>query len=399
MADLTIAAVSEALKLNYLASFRYQLNDEASRFLAEVERDSEHVVGKEIVMALRYGRSGGIGNRNDDGTLPTPNARKTKQAKWETKNIFARFRISEKVIAASSNNLGAFANLLEQEIEDIQTDTKLNLSRQVLGDGTGVLATASAAAHADGVVTVTVDDTLYLAEGMIVDIVKVADGAVRHADTTAVEITAVLSDTQFTYAGTENVPQNTDLVVVAGSYGKEMTGLDAVIAENTSLYGIDRSEAKYKWLNGRLKSVNGEISDVEIQYAIDEVERTTGSKINFLMASYGVRRAYQNLLQAMKQFPNTLELKGGFKTMTYSGGDQPIPFVADKYVKSGRLYCLDLNDWKMYEMSDWKFLDREGSVLVRVANKAMWEGTLFKFCDLGCQRPRGQFLLYGITEH
>ena len=395
---LTMANIDEALKLFYLDAFRYQLNDKASILLAQIEKTSENVVGKKIVMALRYGRVGGIGNRSDDGTLPTPNARKTKQAEWDTKNIFARFQITEKAIAASRSREGAFAPLLQQEFEDCEKDTRLDLSRQVLGDGTGVLATASAAAHNNGVVTVTVDSTMYLAEGMLVDIRK-SDGNQRHADCDEVEITAVLSDTQFTYAGTTNTPADTDIVVVAGNFGKELTGLDAVIASGTTLYGIDRSTPGNQWLDGRLKNIGGELRETDIQYAIDEVERTSGSEINFLLCSYGVRRAYQSLQTAMKQFANKMTLTGGWEALSYTGGKQTMALAADKYVKPGRMYCLDLSDWKMYQMADWDWMDRDGAILTRVVNKPAWEATLLKFCDLGCQRPKGQFLLYGIAEH
>ena len=66
-----LARVQEALKSFYLDGLRYQLNDKASAFLAQIEKTSENVVGKDIVMALRYGRTGGIGNRADDGLLPS----------------------------------------------------------------------------------------------------------------------------------------------------------------------------------------------------------------------------------------------------------------------------------------------------------------------------------------
>ena len=139
--NITIA--SEALKNFYLPGLRYQMNDRASAFIAQIEKSSDHVEGSQIVMALRYGRQGGVGNRADDGTLPTPNSRKTKQAKWDTKNFFARFQITEKLIQASRSNQGAFASMLETEIADCETDAKLDLSRQAMGDGTGILATAT----------------------------------------------------------------------------------------------------------------------------------------------------------------------------------------------------------------------------------------------------------------
>lgn len=395
MATLSLSLVSEALKDWYLEGLRYQLNDRASMFLAQVERTSEHVEGKQIVMALRYGRVGGIGNRADTGTLPTPNARKTKQAKWETKNIFSRFQITDKTIKASRSNRGAFASMLQQEIEDCETDAKLDLSRQALGDGTGVMATAASSAYSTGVTTVTVDTTMYLAEGMLIDI-KQADGTQRHSECDEVEITAVTDATTFTIATTaDRGVANTDIVLVSGNYGLELTGLNAVIAENTTLYGIDRSVAAWKWLNGTLSNINGELSETNMQKAIDDVETKSGSVINFLLCSKGVKRAYQNLQTSMKQHVNTLDLKGGWKSLSYNG----TALDSDKYVKSGYMYALDLNDWKMYQMSDWEWMDDDGSMLTRVANKAAYEASLLKYTDLGCQKPRGQVRMYGITEH
>ncbi len=42
--------------------------------------------------------------------------------------------------------------------------------------------------------------------------------------------------------------------------------------------------------------------------------------------------------------------------------------------------------------------DKDGAMLSRVADRAAWEATLVKYCDLACQRPRGQFVMKGITE-
>jgi len=384
MAILNMNAVAEVLKSFYLPGLRYQLNDRVSAFLAQLERDTESVVGKEIVMALRYGRVGGVGNRADDGTLPTPNSRKTKQAKWDTKNIFARFQITDKTIQASRTNIGAFANMLEQEIKDCETDTKLDLSRQALGDGTGKLASVTAVSGT----TLTVDSTLYFAEGMLVDIYTGTT-----LDTSEAEVLAVDdANSKITVSSATGAAAGDD-IYIAGNKDQELTGMEAVFTADNILYGIDRSANK--WFNPTTINVNGEISEVVIQQAIDDADRKAGANINFMMCSFGVRRAYQNLLTAQKQLVNTTDLKGGWKAITYNG----IALVADKYVKSGILYCLDLNDWKLYQMADWTWLDEDGAMLSRVANKAAWEATLVKYSDIGCQRPKGQVKLFGIVEH
>jgi len=401
---LNMSAIEEALKIYYLPGLRYQLNDKASALLAQIEKNSENVVGKEIRMALRYGRVGGIGNRSDDGTLPTPQARQTKQAVWNTKNIFARFRLTDKTIEASKNNVGAFANMLEQEISDCETDARLDLSRQVIGEGDGVIATVSSQeAYSDNVLTVNVDTTMYLAEGMLVDI-KESDGTQRSEHVEEKKILSIESDTQFKMeAGGDPSTVDTDIVTIAGNAyndsglkSYELTGVQAVVATGGTLYGIDRTDNL--WLNGIVDNVDGQISEVGIQKNIDDVEVGSGSETNFLLGSKGVGRAYQNLQTAMKQHVNTLELKGGWTAMSYTGGQKEIALVTDKYVPEGKLFGLDLNDWMMAQMADWNWLDRDGGMLSRVADRAAWEASLVKYCDIACQRPRGQFVMENITE-
>ncbi len=404
--SLTMSNISEALKIFYLEDLRYQLNDKASALLAQLEKDSEDVVGKEIRMGLRYGRVGGIGNRPDDGTLPTPRGRQTKQAVWDTKNIFARFRLTDKTIEASKSNVGAFANMLDQEVKDCEVDAKLDLSRQVIGTGDGVLATLTQASTSAVPQVVTVATTMYLAEGMLIDARHPTTGAATHGNHEAMEILAVTSGTTFTVADTSQTIADESVICLAGNAfsnsntlleAYELTGVRKVVATGGTLYGLSRTT--YPWLNGRVTALGGEISETDIQKEIDGVETTSGSETNFLFCSKGVMRAYQNLQTAMKQHVNTLDLKGGFSALSYSGGGKPIALISDKYMPAGMMLGLDLNDWKMYQMKDWDWMDKDGAVLTRVANHAAYEATMLKYCDIGCQRPRGQWLLTGITEH
>ena len=389
MTLLNLALVQEALKEYYLEGLRYQLNEEAGVFLAQLERDDQSVEGSKIVMALRYGRNGGVGNRADDGDLPTPNSRKTKQAKWETKNTFARFQITDKTVKSSRSNAGAFANLLEQEIADCETDVKQDLSRQTLGDGSGILAKATGVKVGS---TVPVDTAMYLAEGMRVDIWDTSGAVWLNQNVTIDAVDDSNPAAQTITLSAVGVIAADDIFYVSGNKGIELTGLTAVF-EAATIYGLTRAD--YPVLKAQRTNIAGEIAEVKIQKAIDDSERKAGGKINFLHCSYGVRRGYQNLLTLQKRLVNTMKLKGGWDAISYNG----IPLAADKYIKDGKLYCLDLNDFKFYHMGDYEWLDADGAMLSRVANKAAWEATLVRYCDIGCQKPRGQVELYGITEH
>ena len=379
--------VVEALKLFYLDGLRYQLNEATSEFLNAMERDSKSVQGDKIVMALRYGRSGGVGNRADDGDLPKPNARKTKQAKWETKNVFARMWITDKVIRASRGKAGAFRPMLEATLEDLENDAKFSLSRQVWGDGSGKIATIAAGGVTGDVLTIGTANIWLFAEGMLIDSFNGATLRKGEMEILAVDDVAgtiTVDDAGNTAAG--------DDIYIAGSKGLELTGIKAVV-EAATLYDITR--ATNPWLNVTKIPVNGEISEVIVKKAIDEAKKKTGAKTDYLTGSQGVVRAYFALMVAQKQIVNTINLKGGGKAMSFNG----LPMVDDLFAPAGKLYAMAMSDWKLYEMGDWDWLDRDGNMIARVPGKPVWEATLCKYADLGCSRLRGQVELSGITEH
>lgn len=387
MAFLNMQKASEALKLYYLPGLRYQLNT-ANPILAVVERDKESVVGSEIRMALRYGRQGGVGMRADDGILPTPNSRKTKQASWATKNIFARIQISDKTMRASRGRDGAFVPLLQAELEDAQMDAKDQLDRMVFGDGTGVVTTTAANTALN---TLVVTNSYDFAEGQYVDIVAAADGS---SIATEREITSVdLDANTITIDGAAVTTASGDYVVMSGNYGEEITGLGAVMTPDNTLYNIDRSVNK--WFNPVVDDIAGELTEVGIQKNIDNAKKRAGGKTNFLISSFGVRRAYQDLLLATKRTTDVMQLKGGYEALTYNG----MPFTVDAYCQEGTMYGLDMTTWKLYHIMDWDWLQEDGAVLNRVADRPVWEATLARYLDLGCSLPRGNFKMTGITEH
>ena len=384
---MTMAKAQEALKLFYLPSVQYQLNT-ANPVLSMIERDKQSVVGSEIRMALRYGRSGGVGNRADDGDLPTPNSRKTKQAKWDTKNIFARIAITDKTMKSSRSKEGAFISLLEADLDDAMADAKDNMARQVFGDGTGIMTKTKA--NGTATTTLLVDSVQYMAEGQLVDVLD-ASGNAKATNREVIVVDDVANSITISGAGITTAA--TDIVTIAGNYGQELTGFGAVFKQNNTLYGIDRSVNK--WFNPTTHALNGEISEVAIQKQIDDVDRKAGGKTNFLLSSYGVRRAYQELQLANKRITDVMKLEGGFDAISYNG----IPFVVEKYAKAGTLNGLDLSTWRLYHIEDWNWLEEDGAVLHRVSGKAIWEATLARYCDIGCSKPRGNFEMTGIVEH
>ena len=144
-----------------------------------------------------------------------------------------------------------------------------------------------------------------------------------------------------------------------------------------------------------MKTGVGEISETVIQTAIDELEENTGSKVNFIVCSSGVKRAYQQHLATYKRNIDVMELNGGYKALSYNG----IPVISDRFCPDGTMYLLNTDDFVLHQLCDWKWLEGEdGRVLKQVANKPVYSATLVKYADLICTRPCGQAMLSGITE-
>ncbi len=381
---LGITAAGEALRSFYLDALRYQLNERSSPTVAQIEKNSEGVEGKDIVMALRYGRQGGVGNRADDATLPTPYSRQTKQAKWETRNVFAYIQITDKTIEASKTNRAAFANLLTQELKDAETDAKDSVARQFFGNGGGIIATVTDATS--NVLTLT--SVVGLAEGMAIDSYN-ADVPVK----AGMRITKVDHANSQVTVDDDGDTTTGNTIYINGNKGIELTGFGAIISTSGSIYGLSRST--YPWLCSQVEAVNGEISEVVIQKAIDLSEFMAGGEVDHLMGSYGVLRAYGNLLTAQKRQNNTIELKGGWKGLDFNG----IPLVREKYMAPSTLAGICKSDIKLYRMTDWDWIDRDGSVLKWISDKPAYGAVLRMYADLGCQCPAAQSLLTGITEH
>lgn len=389
MAVLNMSAAQQAFKIFYLPGLQYQLNN-ASAILANIDRDSESVVGSEIHIALRYGRQGGVGNRADDGALPTPKSRQTQQAIYQTKNIFAQVQITDKAMKASRSREGAFMNLLEADLTDAQDDAKDNLSRQIFGDGTGLMTTITAVSAGT---VITVANTFLFSEGQIIDICTAANNGTAVAGGAGLYITAVDdTNSQITVSAAVTVAVN-NIITIAGNYNQELTGFGAMFQMNNTIYNVNR--ATNMWLNPTIQNIAGELSEVGMQKARDEAERKAGGNIDFWSGSYGVRRAYQNLLLAQKQIIEPMQLEGGYEALSYNGK----PFTIDKYNPPNTLFGLDRSTWKMYEIEDWGWLEDDGAILSRVPGYPVWAATLARYCDLGCSKPRANVMLTNITEH
>lgn len=385
---VNLTNADSALKSFYLEAVSEQLNNNVNPFFAKIKQSTSDVWGKEVRKLAIYGMNGGIGAGTEDGELPESAGNNYGQIVSTLKNLYGTIEISDKAIRASENNSGAFVSLLNAEMDGLIKSSTFNFGRMLFGDGTGVIANVTAVENG----VITLDNVKNVIEGMVIDFREASTGAVIAGARRIIALDRV--NKKITVSGTTLSDEIASAKVsVQGSYGNEITGLKAIFDKSQNLYGLSRENNS--WLNPTVTDINGEITENDIQTALDQIEELSGSAVDFIVCSWGVRRALQALFSKNNRNVNTVELAGGFKAMSYNG----IPIVADRFCPKGSMYLLNTADFTLHQLCDWQWLTGDdGKVLKQIAGKPVYSATLVKYAELICGKPYGQGLIKGITE-
>jgi hypothetical protein len=390
MAGTTLSTLDSILKTQYLPAVNEQFNN-LSVILSRLEKDYDSVVGKNFTMALHTGRNESVAGRGEGGTLPVAGNQSYKNAIVPMKYLYGRLQITGQTIKAAQTNEGAFLKAVDSEMKGLMNDFRASVNRQLWGDGTGALTVCGTTSNST---TVVVASTRKLRVGMRIDVLVTADGTTSTGATDRV-VSSITDATHFVISGAAITTDNTFSVYVMGSRNYEIMGVEGIFSATSTLQGLD--VATYPFWKANVLSNSGSaraISEVLMQTALDTTEQNSAGKTSAIYTSYGVRRAYQSLLAALKQYTNPLELKGGFTALDYNG----LPLIADKDATPGKLFFADESQLKFYRMSDIEWMQEDGAVLSRVSGQDAYEGILYLYHELGTSMRNAMTVLSDITE-
>lgn len=394
MALSTVQTLEEALKTLYLEPLIKTIDTGSGPVFAKIDKNSKNVVGEDIKFALQYGRHGGIGARGESDDLPAPSPRQYKQGITSTKNLYGRISFSEKLMKISKNNAASFADQVSTQMEDITVDIRDMMRRNFMSKSDGIMGQVKTAVTAGkNVVVKGKIKTFYV--GQVVDFFTLA-GTTQTKTAEAKMIVDVDYATN-TISFADNVTVGADdYISLAGNYGKELIGLKEILTKDSTIYGIDRS--KNKWYNPFVfdKKTGGNtvaFNSLYLQEAIDEIEDFVGEKPDFITCDAGVHRAYMAEQLTYKRNIEYTKIDGGVEIVSYN----KIPISKEKYMDPNTIYLINTKDLTLAQVADWGWMDADGSILSRVAEKAAYEATLTKYADLICRRPSAQALITGIT--
>ena len=384
---VNLQSAENALKSFYLDAVKEAIDSKTSPFLAMIEHSTSNVYGKDVKKIIRSHIGSGVMAGTETGELPKADESGYIQLTATLKNLYGKIEISDKALRASQSNEGAFVNLLNDEMQHLLESAKFNFNRMLMGDGTGFLTEVISVENGK----LYVQDVSVVQEGMRVCIV---DQDYESVDDGKERMVTAVSYEDNTLALSGNAIDSTlkNVYLVLANQGEELTGLKALF-ENSNIYGLTDEEYQ------RIKPIQLDMDDAYDEYSllnvIDRIEQRSNSAPNLIICSYGVRRELIEYYKAKGIAMPSTELEGGFKALTING----IPVVADRFCGKGCMYIINTNDFKLYQLCDWQWMESDdGKVLHQVPGKPVYTATLVKYAELLCERPAAQARIINIKE-
>lgn len=396
---------SEALKLVY-GDLHEQLRNKTPA-LDFIEASSAHITqnGREVIFDTHIGRNHGIGARAIREKLPTAGAQKYKQAHLYLKNLYGAIEVDGQLFEQAADNYNAFINVVDQEIKGLKRDLAWDMNRQIYGDASGKLATVKTTATGT---TIVFDDVHWVEEGQTVDLLlgsDLTDGVPTVVNSSAhLTVVSVNEATGAVTFSASVAATAGDIIVRASngtnSFGKELTGLAAIVSDTGSLHGINPSEVG-QW-KSTVKDISssgtpGTLTELQLINLVQSVDKK-GGDVDVFLASPGVYNAYWSLLTSLRRFANGADLQGGQRSFTFEALGKPIKFVSDYAAPKGTLYALSSSEMVINRKRDWAWMDRDGSMWRRVADTDAYEARIFQYSEIGTYRRNAHAKLSGIAE-
>lgn len=346
--------------------------------------------GQEIVHNAHTSRNVSPMFVGEDGAFAEAGSQGSIKIHIGQRKLMARVRMTSEAMEDSMKSEAAFKSARKDEMTRIIDDIARMEEYALSTDGRGVLALidvtiSSATVNVDAPGGITGDDfgNRFFLPGMYVAAVNPATGALR---TSIRKVVSCSSDgTQVTFDSTTFTgwADNDYLVQAANSsvtdildtsYEKGFWGLTALFDDGTyrtNYFNADRNS--FPAYQSYVKASTGAISADLFQQVADVVHQRLDGRISRLIAHNSVRRLYLQLTEADRRYSGDKLKSPDAGTVAFVQDDLTVgqvPFSALRTAPLATMFLLDEKgaDLRCYESEKGKWVDEDGSVLVRVGS-------------------------------
>lgn len=296
----------------------------------------------------------------------------------------------------SAKGKGGWVDVLTQETLGVTNAFALEIDRQLMGGGKGILAQVAAASSGQvitvknaGGISGDIPATKWFRKGQLIDVY----GGGNKKGTVQINAIDPVAST-ITVSSNINVALD-DYILRENTYESattlgsgELMGIDGIVSTantpGSDFQGIDRSQEPL-W-QAYVNSTGGTLSELLIQQDLDAIEtRTDGEPIDLILTTYTLRNKLVSLMQALRTI-DTLELKAGWKAIKYIGGGSEIPVLVHPRCPNKYMYYLSTSHLRIYMLRDLTWDDKGGTVK-NVPGKDAYESWFKFYGNLGTDCP------------
>lgn len=374
----------KALKENYLPAWRNQLGIEPSALLGKIKKPK--LTSNKIVASAPVGLSGGFGYGAEGQATPAAGGVRVERFETSAKDMYVNIVISEKAVKLTGSS-GAMANALDTEVKGAYATAKWNVGRSLFGNGTGVLTTISALGTVGN--TITVADTSYVKEGLIIDIYATG-GTTPQTNGAGRRILGVDRVNKTITIGGDASTFSAGFITVQNSYKREITGLGAIFDDSiTSLYGI--SKASNPFLKPVVQDGGSDLDDGIITKALRRAKNDKNSDIDMILCGDEAYDHYVSYLRVnnirVEDMSHTIQ--GGFKAIKFIFGNKEVDIVNESFVPAREMWGVETGCLELHSL-DWNFAElQNGGIFNLMENQSCYRALLANYGDLICTNPGG----------
>lgn len=401
-ADSALGTIDGILKEDYVMDNITNTVNMRTYLLSRMKSEKT-TAGRRFIFPLRFGVGEGQGNRRENADLPEEGWGEYNQAIGNVTFQYGSLYISGPAIEATEGNRASFASALKQSLKDTRDGFALETHRQQWGDGSGTMALVDGAAS-------SVTQAVTSPYGLSYD-----ESALENSQKTrpfrknmkilfkttgaARTITAVNGDGTLTLNATISTTDGEEIIRGDSSSlnneDLDYLGVNGGVKATGTYLGVSRTGLP-NWQGNIIDADGAALDEDLLQMAFDtaEIQGDGVSTPDFLCSEHRARRLYVALLATQKRFPNTLDLKGGFKGLDFNG----VPWVVDKNAPPQRVYYLRTADFVWMQMKSIGWLQRDGTILKWVSQRDAYRAVLAKYAQFVCKQPANQTVVEGIIN-
>lgn len=301
-----------------------------------------------VVLSSEQGFSYGLADETI--TLNTEVAATLKNVEVKGAQIVGQASLNYDAASRSVGSKAAFMSAAGLVVQNLYESASHRLEASLLYGNVGV-GTVSSLSTQDIILTAaSFADGLWMGkEGAVIDVYNGA--SVRQAGLT---ITAINPDTYtITVSGTTTGITSGDKLYFKGAYGKECYGLDAIVTNSTSMFGVDAS-AYSLWAGNSYSASSAALTMAKVLSAASKAVSKGG--LNGEAVCLVHPSSWNNLNSneaALRQYvSDDSKAKNGFDSIEYRYAGGKIKIIAHPMIKRGEAFIFNPKDLKRVGSQD-----------------------------------------------